>query len=184
MGPIMTHPQKPPTAPAVRPFTWRQILLHSSIITIALSLGLMTWYISKPVTARLYETEPGQRLTIQAAPDIRVSLDTDSAITVSNTHPPWIEVLRGNAYFDVTSNDVEKLEVRVGTVRIKDIGTRFSVRMQQEGGSVAVADGQIEIHMKTGTYLVNAREHADFDSARVTKHRVTTEADVAPWRVN
>ena len=99
-------------------------------------------------------------------------------------YPPWIEVLRGNAYFDVTSNDVERLEVRVGTVRIKDIGTRFSVRMQQEGGSVAVADGQVEIHLETGIHLVSAREHADFDSARVTKHRVTTEADVAPWRVN
>ena len=184
MGPIMTRPQKQPAAPTLRPFTWNRILLHSSIIAMALSLGLMSWYISKPVTARLHETEPGKRLTIQATPNIRVSLDTNSAITVSNTHPPWIEVLRGNAYFDVTSNDVERLEVRVGTVRIKDIGTRISVRMQQEGGSVAVADGQVEIHMETGIHLVSAREHADFDSARVTKHRVTTEADVAPWRVN
>ena len=180
----MTHPPKPPVAPAVRPFTWRHILLHSAIIALALGLGLMSWYISKPVTARLHETEPGQRLTIQAAPDIIVSLDSDSAITVSNTQPPWIEVLRGNAYFDVTSENSEKLEVRVGPVRIKDIGTRFSVRMQQKGGSVAVADGQVEIHMETGIYLVSAREHADFDSARVTKHRVITEADVAPWRLN
>ncbi|MCX7184789.1 MAG: FecR family protein [Nitrosospira sp.] len=174
---------RPPTATTARPFSWRRILLHGSITTMALGLGLMSWYISKPVTARLHETTAGQRLTIKATPDISISLDTDSAITVANSQPPWVELLRGNAYFDVTSNDTDKLEVRIGAVRIKDIGTRFSVRMQPDGGSVAVADGQVEIHMATGTYLVGARERADFDSTRVTEHRIIAEADVAPWRL-
>ena len=56
--------------------------------------------------------------------------------------------------------------------------------MQPDGGSIAVADGQVEIHVATGTYLVSARERADFDSIRVTGHRVIAEADVAPWRLD
>lgn len=150
----------------------------------ALGLGLMSWYISKPVTARLHETGPGQHLTVKATPDISISLDTDSAVTVANSQPPQIELLRGNAYFDVTSNDADKLEVKVGEVRIKDIGTRFSVRMWADGGSVAVADGQVEIHVTTGTYLVSARERADFNGTRVTEHRLIAEADIAPWRLD
>ena len=118
--------------------------MHCSIAATALALGLISWYISKPVTARLHETGPGQHLTVKATPDISISLDTDSAVTVANSQPPRIELLRGNAYFDVTSKDDNKLEVRIGTVRIKDIGTRFSVRMRPDGGSVAVTDGQVQ----------------------------------------
>ena len=158
--------------------------MHCFIAATALALGLISWYISKPVTARLHETGPGQHLTVKATPDISISLDTDSAVTVANSQPPRIELLRGNAYFDVTSNDADKLEVKVGEVRIKDIGTRFSVRMWPDGGSVAVADGQVEIHVTTGTYLVSARERADFDGTRVTGHRLIAEADVAPWHPN
>lgn len=179
----MSSPRSP-IAPPVRPFSWRRILLHCSIATTALGLGFMSWYISKPVTARLHETTAGQRLTIKATPDIDISLDTDSAVTVANSQPCRVELLRGNAYFDVTSKGADKLEVKIGAVRIKDIGTRFSVRMQSAGGSVAVADGQVEIHMATGTYLINARERADFDDMRVTRHRLIVEADVAPWRPN
>lgn len=179
----MSSPRSP-IAPPVRPFSWRRILLHCSIATTALGLGFMSWYISKPVTARLHETTAGQRLTIKATPDISISLDTDSAVTVANSQPPRIELLQGNAYFDVTSKDADKLEVKIGAVRIKDIGTRFSVRMQPDGGSVAVADGQVEIHVATGTYLVSAWERADFDSTRVTGHRIIAEADVAPWHLN
>jgi len=175
---------RPPTATTARPFSWRRILLHGSITTMALGLGLMSWYISKPVTARLHETGPGQHLTIKATPDISISLDADSAITVVNSQPPRIELLRGNAYFDVTSKDADKLEVKVGEARIKDIGTRFSVKMQPDGGSVAVADGQVEIHVATGTYLVSARERADFDGTRITGHRLIAEADIAPWHPN
>ena len=142
----------------------------------------MTWFISKPVTARLHETVAGQRLTIEAAPNIGVTLDADSAITVANSQPPRIELLRGNAYFDIRNNDADKLEVKVGAAHIKDIGARFSVRMRADGGSVAVADGRVEIHVGTGAYLVSARERADFDGIRVTGHRVIAEAEVAPWR--
>ena len=144
----------------------------------------MSWYISKPVTARLHETVAGQRLTVKATPDIGITLDADSAITVANSQPPRIELLRGNAYFDVTSNDADKLEVKVGAARIRDIGTRFSVGMRSDGGSVAVAEGQVEILVATGTYLVSARERADFDSMRVIGHRIIAEAEVAPWRLD
>lgn len=178
------YPPKPPIAPTVRPFNWSRVLLHCSIAATALALGLISWYISKPVTARLHETVAGQRLTVKATPDIGITLDTDSAVTVANSQPPRIELLRGNVYFDVTSNDANKLEVKVGEVRIKDIGTRFSVRMRPDGGSVAVTDGQVEIHVATGTYLVSARERADFDGTRVTGHRLIAEADVAPWHPN
>jgi len=170
--------------PAVaRPRSWRRILLHCIIASTGLGLGLISWLIAKPMATRIHQTVPGQRLTVTASPDIDVSLDADSSVTITNSQPPRIELLRGNAYFDVKHNAAGKLQVKVGTVHIRDIGTGFSVSMRGNGGSVAVASGQVEVQVETGTYLISARERADFDSARVTGQKVISEADVAPWRL-
>lgn len=181
------QPPKPPivhASPKTRAFSWPRFFVHFSIATTAVSLGLMSWFIAKPTATRIHQTVPGQRLTVAATPDIDISLDNDSTVTVSNNEPPRIELLRGNAYFDIKNKSGEKLQVKVDTTYIKDLGTRFSIRRRPGGGTVAVAEGQVEIQVETGTYLVSSRERADFDGKRVTGHRMIAEADVAPWRVN
>ena len=161
---------------------WRPFLVHGSIVAAAVSLGLMSWFIAKPLSIRLHETEPGQRITITATPNIDISLDSDSSVTVSNTDPPRIELLRGNAYFDVRGDGPGKLQLKVGTTYIRDTGTRFSVRKSSSGGNIAVASGQVEIQVKMGTYLIGAHESADFDGVRVSGQRVIPASAIAPWR--
>jgi transmembrane sensor len=161
---------------------WRRFLVHGSIVAAAVSLGLMSWFIAKPLSIRLHETEPGQRITITATPNIDISLDSDSSVTVSNTDPPRIELLRGNAYFDVRGNGPGKIQLKVGTAYIRDTGTRFSVRKSSSGGNLAVASGQVEIQVEMGTYLIGAHESADFDGVRVTGQRVIPDSAIAPWR--
>lgn len=160
---------------------WRSFLLHGSIAGTALGLGLMSWYIAKPVATRIHQTVPGERLTVKATPEIDISLDADSSVTVSSVEPPQIELLRGNAYFDAKGNGSGKLQLKVGTTYIKDIGTRFSVRKFASGGTIAVSDGEVEIQVETGKYLIGAHERADFDGIRVTGQRIIADADVAPW---
>jgi ferric-dicitrate binding protein FerR (iron transport regulator) len=163
-------------------FRWRRFLIHLSLASTGLLLGLLSWLIAKPMATRLHETVPGQRIVVAATPHIDISLDSDSSVTVTNTEPPRIELLRGNAFFDVKRSDAEKLQVKVGTVYISDTGSRFSVSKRPNGGSVAVATGQIEIQVETGKYLVGSRERADFNDKTVTGQRVVTEADIAPWK--
>jgi ferric-dicitrate binding protein FerR (iron transport regulator) len=76
------------------------------------------------------------------------------------------------------------LQVKVGTTYINDIGTRFSVSKRVNGGTIAVADGQVEVLVEMGTYLVGDHEQADFDGIRVTGQRVIADADIAAWRSN
>ena len=66
-------------------------------------------------------------MTITAAQDIDISLDADSSVTVSNTKPPQMELLRGNAYFDAKGGGAGKLQVKVGHYVYQGYGTRFSV---------------------------------------------------------
>lgn len=166
----------------IRDRWWLPFVVHGSIVAIAVGLGLLSWFIAKPITTRLHETIPGQRLTVLATPDIAISLDADSSVAVTNTEPSEIELLRGNAFFDVRGNQPGKLNLKVGTTYIRDTGTRFSVSKRAAGGSVAVANGQVEILVKTGTYLVGTHERADFDGVQVTGQRVIADAEIAPWR--
>ena len=165
-----------------RPRSWRRILVHCIIASAGLGLGLVSWYIATPMATRIHETAPGERLMVMATPDIDISLDGDSIVTVSNTQPPRIELLRGSAYFDVRGNEPGKLQIKVGTAYITDIGTRFSVSVQANGGTVAVENGKIEIQVGAGKYLIGAYERADFNNTNVTAQRVIAEADIAPWR--
>lgn len=179
------HLPKSPSTSAndkARAFSWKRFFVHCSIVTTAVSLGVMSWFIAKPTATRIHQTVPGERITVAATPDIDISLDADSLVTVSNTEPPWIELLKGSAYFDIRNKNPDKLHVKVGTAFIKDLGTRFSIRRRADGGSVAVAEGQVEIQVESGNYLVSSREGADFDDRRVTGHRMISEADIAPWR--
>jgi ferric-dicitrate binding protein FerR (iron transport regulator) len=178
--PVTTQTEKE----KVRAFNWPHFFVHCSIVATAVSLGLLSWFIAKPTATRIHQTLPGERLTVAATPGVDISLDTDSLVTVSNSEPPRIELLKGNAYFDIRNKDPDKLDIKVGTTFIKDLGTRFSIRRRAEGGSVAVAEGQVEIQVESGNYLISSRERADFDGRRVTGHRMASDADIAPWRSN
>ena len=92
-------------------------------------------------------------------------------------------MLWGIAFFSVNGERPDKLQVKVGTTYIRDTGTRFSVSKWPEGGSVAVASGQVEILVKMGTYVVGAHERADFDGMRVMNQRMIGDAEIAPWHV-
>jgi ferric-dicitrate binding protein FerR (iron transport regulator) len=166
----------------VRDRWWLPFVVHGSIVATAVGLALLSWFIAAPIKTRLHETIPGQRLTVLATPDIAISLDAASSVAVTNTEPSGIELLRGNAFFDVRGNQPGKLNLKVGTTYIRDTGTRFSASKRTGGGSVAVANGQVEILVKTGTYLVGARERADFDGIQVTGQRVIADTEIAPWR--
>jgi ferric-dicitrate binding protein FerR (iron transport regulator) len=178
-----------PEPPVIEPFTfvfrWRRFLMHCSIMGLCIWLGLMTWYFGKPHSIRFYETKSERQFPIAIAPGIDMALDSRSSVTVKESQPLQIELLKGNVYFDIQKNTTDKLEVKVGNVIIKDTGTRFSIEMHKDGVShIAVAEGHIEVYVAAGIYRINALEQADFSDHGISKHTLISERDVAPWRSN
>ena len=155
---------------------------HCAIISIGVLFGLLSWYISKPQTTRFYQTNSEQHQTIAATAHIEIFLDESSAISVTENQPVQIELFKGKAYFETNGNASNKLEVKVGTALIRDVGTRFRVSMLNDGSSnVAVEEGQVEIFVASGAHLISAGEQADFDGLDVTEHQLITETYIAPW---
>lgn len=163
--------------------SWKQVLIHFGLFGFCVFLGLLSWFIADPQSVRLFETLPGETQTINITPDIHIVLDGGSSVTIEDDKPLFIEVLRGNTYFDIRDTSTEPMTVKIGHTLINDVGKQFSIRMQKNGNNViSVAKGQIKVNSPSGAYLISALEQADFDGFRVSKHRMISERDVAPWR--
>ncbi len=179
----MQEPDPPVIQPFNFVFSWRRFLVHCAIMGICVLLGLLTWHFGKPQSIRFHETNVDEQLAISIAPGIEMALDMRSSVTVKEGQPLQVELLKGNVYFDIQKNAANQLEVKVGNTIIKDFGTRFSIQLHKGGSShIAVADGHIKIHVASGVYQISAFEQADFDDAGISKHRLITERDIAPWR--
>lgn len=181
----MQTPKPPARPPHTFVFSWRRFFMHCAIISVGVFFGLLSWYISKPQTTRLYQTSAEQYQSIAATPHIEIFLDMNSAVAVADNQPVKIELLKGKAYFETDGGALNELEVKVGEALIRDIGTRFRVSMLKDGsGNLAVEEGRVEIHVASGTHLISAGEQADFNGFSVTEHQLITETDIAPWRTD
>lgn len=142
------------------------------------------YLIPPPITTQLYETASEQCQSIKVIPEITIDLATNSAVTVKKDVPLQIELLRGEAYFDVyaTQKSGGQLEVIVGSARIKNTGTRFSIKMQKKGGVIAVAEGQVTLQIGAQSHVIGKGRQISFNAADIVSDARITAAEIAPWR--
>ncbi len=179
--------ERKPTDDTSQPFifSWRRFLLHASILSAGLLLGWLTWYFSSPPSVRFHETKADEYLTVAVAPHIEIALDTGSSIAVTDNQPILMELFKGNVYFNINKNIMENIRIKIGDAFIDEVGTRFSIRMNKDGSRIiSVAEGQLKINVASGTYLVNALEQVDFDNIKISRHRLISKQEVAPWATN
>lgn len=131
---------------------------------------------------RTIDAPPGQHRQLTLADGTHLMLDADSLVQVTDSLPPRIELLKGKLYLDVANPSSGKLEVRAGTTRIRDIGTRFAVTLRNGHGQVAVAEGQVEVKDMQRLLLVVAGRGANFGPQGINGEQAIGEADIAPWR--
>ncbi|SEN27260.1 FecR domain-containing protein [Nitrosomonas marina] len=162
--------------------SWKQLLFHFALLCLCVMLGLFSWYLSRPQSIRFHETGAQEHLTVSLTPEIDVSLDHGSSCAVTDFEPLRIELFRGSAYFDIKKKQADDFRIKVGEALIEDLGTRFSVRMQKNGDHiVSVGQGQIKLHVAAGEYLISALEQANFDNFKISKHKLISASEVAPW---
>jgi transmembrane sensor len=91
-------------------------------------------------------TEVGVMRTLPLADGSVVQLNTDSAISVRFTATERrVELVRGEAHFQVTKNPARPFIVSAGTVAVRAVGTAFDVRMRPEAVEVLVTEGKVRV---------------------------------------
>lgn len=103
-----------------------------------------------------YTTVVGEKTPLDLEDGSRITLNTNSAITVdlASAHR-HVRLLRGEAWFDVSSEDTRPffVETQHGMVRVT--GTSFDVRLDGDYTIVSLTEGQVKLTTPTARVATN-----------------------------
>ena len=106
------------------------------------------WFTTGAMTETngIYLTAVGQQKTLTLADGSIVELNTNSQIEVAyGDRYRNIQLLQGEAYFDVVKDPEHPFRVYAGVGRVQAVGTAFSVYLQDRGMNVLVTEGRVAL---------------------------------------
>lgn len=94
----------------------------------------------------IYETRIGEQNAITLMDGSVIELNTGSRLYVNYTDQRRvIELIQGEAYFDVSKDPLRPFEVYAGGGLVRAVGTAFAVHYQQQGLTVTVTEGRVAL---------------------------------------
>jgi len=93
-----------------------------------------------------YTTALGERKSVRLEDGSTVMLNTDSAVALSmNGTQRWVELLKGEAYFDVKPDSGRPFIVKADHSTTRVLGTHFMVDRRSDGDEIKVLSGRVEV---------------------------------------
>ncbi|MDI7776499.1 FecR domain-containing protein [Asticcacaulis sp. EMRT-3] len=130
-----------------RPDRKAPVLLAAAASVVAFCLLGGYAYLTRPV---MYETLPGQQLTTTLRDGSRISLNTDSQISVRFSGGyRRVTLKRGEVLFDVAHNASHPFLVEAGDEQVRDIGTSFLMRRDGDDLAVTLLKGKVELSRRS-----------------------------------
>lgn len=124
--------------------TRRHMLAGGGLAIAAALSGVLVTSLSTPREA--FSTAVGEIRRIPLADGSTATVNTASRITVAmQPERREIQVSDGEAWFEVAHDPKRPFVVEAGNVRVRAIGTAFSVRRHADGVDVLVTEGVVEI---------------------------------------
>lgn len=139
--------------PVRRPARWQRWL---GGLALAAALGLVALGLHALWAVDVYATHRGEVLRVSLADGSVVTLDSDSQVRVRyRRHRRDIELVRGEALFDVAKNRARPFVVTAGGTTTTAVGTSFSISLEPHGQStgveVLVREGIVDVADLSGT---------------------------------
>ena len=166
----------------------------SLVAVVCVAVGsLMLPAANAPITA-YYSTEKGEIETIVLADNTEITLGAKSAIrTHTSDLERSVELLSGEAFFDVTKDRQKPFFVTVDDVLVEVVGTQFNVQKIRDTVNVSVLEGIVnvfeqgsddsqsvflpDVTLTAGQKVVKANDRA-FESVRDV-----LSSDLGAWRL-
>ncbi|AEG01257.1 FecR family protein [Methylomonas methanica] len=177
--------QSAETAAPQLPVTGKPTLRLAVLGCLSLLLLLAGWQLPKQLQnwRSDYHTAAGQQLNVELADGSRLTLNTDTALAVRfSENQRRIELLRGEAYFQVAPNKQRPFIVDGGDAEARAVGTAFSVRKQAENLRVAVSEGVVEVGTGSAATLVQAEQQVDVLRKRLQPVFNAANDDAFAWQ--
>ena len=177
MGESITEPargepqfERPPRPSASMPARTLRFAIAAALTLFV--IGAMTWFADGLSAAESYATAVGEFHRVTLDDGSLVSLNTNTQIRVVFTAKERrIELVRGEAQFDVAHDAQRPFLVSAGNTVVRAVGTAFVVRLRsEESVDVLVSEGKVAINPPAPA-TVSAGQ-----MALVRKDQVTTRA--------
>ncbi|HEX7136818.1 MAG TPA: FecR family protein [Vicinamibacterales bacterium] len=111
-------------------------------------------------------TSPGSRAALRFGDRTSLRLDSDTTVRLVSAH--LVEVLSGAVYIDSGGLHTSPIEVRTRFGSVRDVGTRFEVRMEDRL-LVRVREGRVDVATPARRFQVNAGFESKIDAAGSTE---------------
>lgn len=152
------------------------------LLCIAIATGWWWDYRAEPIELA---TGIGERRNLSLADGSQIQLNAATRLTAKVSWCRRQVVLhQGEAMFDVAHRTFPSFSVKVGNMRILDIGTRFDVNMRPNDSQVSVLEGEVELK-RDGAWLgdsLKAGFSGRFDkSGRLQAVQIASADQVSAW---
>jgi len=117
----------------------------------AMAAGLAALVVAPRLLAKRYDTTLGEIRRVPMTDGSVAAINTSSELEV-NMQPRLraVKLQRGEAWFAVAKDVDRPFVVESGPVRVRAVGTAFSVRKREGGSDVLVTEGVVEVWTKDG----------------------------------
>jgi transmembrane sensor len=123
--------------------------LAAAILVLVVVGSAGYWWLNKPDD---YRTAIGQRRVITLADGSKLSLDSNSEVTVRyRTHERSLHLLRGQARFDVAHDKSRPFTVLAGNQKVIATGTVFNIELTGRQVLVTLIEGHVVVLNESGT---------------------------------
>lgn len=122
---------------------WR---LSLGAVAAGIAAGLVAIWLLLPAASQRYATGLGEQRSVLLADGSRVTLDSASSIDVHlGRHRRIIDLLRGEALFQVSHDPARPFDVYADGAVVRAIGTEFNVDIRSSYAAVTVLQGQVAV---------------------------------------
>lgn len=160
---------RPSSSSRVQSNLRERLRVGASIAASVLIVALGAWFYSERNT---YSTGIGEQRSLALADGSVVELNARSRVRIRyGEQQRNIDLLEGQALFEVAHDKDRPFVVHSGDARIRAIGTQFDVYRKRTGTTVTVVEGRVTVmpeqrSSRSGTAAQNTRLHADVQTGK------------------
>lgn len=131
-------------------FNWQYI--SAAAASVLMAAAVVFWQANPGnVYENSFSTARGEFAEIELPDGSSIEMNTNSKLDVYfDDNSRQITLQRGEAYFDINSDNERPLSVDLGDSQVSVVGTEFNIHKKHDSSHIIVTEGRVRVSEKTG----------------------------------